>query len=1450
MYSPEEIVLSCAKYLRANERRLCASEKASEDGDSSSFSSAFTLGYMHRESSRKNRIFTIEPTKLSIILAKFEEFGLLINGVPQLTPVSSAQSIRTVSSLASLSSLASTFSTLSFFGWRKNENSGLDAKLHFQAELEYIYHVFRKLQRLKICSTKVNSHAQQDASPLLISLGIFGNLTHLDLQKLPPRYFTDWDALYKNLEYFVCRGGIVDLHDLFLETIGYAGPEATWPNLHSIDLSHNDLASLAVEPILSITACESLNLSYNLLLSVPPALTELFRLSNLDLSHNMISNLTGVDRILGNITVLNLSHNKLENLCGLHKLWALAIIDIRGNEVSDVGEVGRLAELPSIQEVYIEGNPLTLKSGYRTEIFSIFLAHELDILLDGTGPSFLEKRQLVTGTDPSVNQAPTYKGVSENSAPTEMPVLKTRKNRPNVRNRRYGKRVADINPDEDPTDSILWSPRTSVTSISEEPEEFVDEDALHQSITNFPSPNAEKPNVPKSPLPTRYKKLFVHRLAELEDTMHTGYSDPYNSTRGRQLHKDGQSLSPRSRSPASVRSSMSALTATHGNESFRKKIEALRNEAGSTWLKIYSEIQHPKTLEKKEMVVDTHDSKDDKLVVGSLPSMLTLVSMNKPASSTNESVDSNESILYDSLQNSPSIEPTKSEMVIDSTPSTPTSPSVESSAPQKATSDPPPEVKKLPDGIQYKVQVVEYSSRTRSKRFIRVPAEDRILIVSSTSLVEVDPKSLEIVCQRGFQGLLRVETKRVGKLMQHSVFRLEFKYRRYDNPTICDYYIADDAQAEKDLQSLLENIVRKNWEEGKGHEAYKQGKCLNCSWVGFLDLEDLRDKRDWRGVKKLSIGLSPASSESESDVREKEKRCPECSGTFLVEFFGREENEAAQSNETPAWAYTSSSQVTNIGSQDSHKQGFFDSWLVNPLGGLTNRCDTKSSKVVTEATSTLRQEIQPTVDEMEDLKKLEKVAGFSPSLPSYRRLTNAIRLHFQLNIIDDDAEKIISWIPASYIPQAPAPVVHSSMWSMMTSSVENMPKNLPTEKPIYIGLTNQSIYLLVPQNIPLPVSTSSIENNPAKHLKLVHVIPIPTIARIDVGPNRQALTVHLNSTSSNSKSASPLLPSNSLTFLIRDKLVCSDFLNILVETCYDHEVHLEDGKVKLVNHDIEGAVKNIRQQVLIHEVNPELSNVPNHHLAGVDPASGQEVVVDRVTFDFIKLYHLVALLMEPCSGSTTAAGDPSHYNIEAFTMIGTEQYIYMCKERHDVWPPARSDAVSGLSDSSTVQKSEGMWGRRKNSPSVAAQVEQYKRVEVAPTSWITHVEKVKSGMNMMLGKEKEGANAGCTATGWEVLVKITFHEPSTVAHPGVIKETEAEEVDPEAQEESVADVQKADQVNADLPDDSGEPAIDQIEPTKSPKPVTHFTWCILLSTESGADELINSLHDIRSAGQA
>jgi hypothetical protein len=99
------------------------------------------------------------------------------------------------------------------------------------------------------------------------------------------------------------------------------------------------------------------------------------------------------------ITALNLRANRLRSLAGIERLLSLERLDLRDNKLSDPTEIARLTNLPEIREIWVAGNPFVkTHPNYRVVIFNLFRrtpGYSEDIIIDGSGPGYTERKQLV-----------------------------------------------------------------------------------------------------------------------------------------------------------------------------------------------------------------------------------------------------------------------------------------------------------------------------------------------------------------------------------------------------------------------------------------------------------------------------------------------------------------------------------------------------------------------------------------------------------------------------------------------------------------------------------------------------------------------------------------------------------------------------------------------------------------------------------------------------------------------------------------------------------------------------------------------------------------------------------------------------------------------------------------------------------------------------------------------
>ncbi|GAA5965002.1 hypothetical protein JCM3765_004823 [Sporobolomyces pararoseus] len=287
-----------------------------------------------------------------------------------------------------------------------------------------------------------------------VPLSIFHSLTSLYLQDLDPRSFTGWDKISIGLKKLqIVRSGIEDVCELICdcvvedeqrslrkkngetlsqEFVGqirnkrtnttttqeavtsgcYPKPsKLAWSSLRHLSLHDNSLTFIPLEPLTHLTLLTSLDLSSNLLISVPPSLSQLPFLRSLNLRDNMIDNLHSLPTILGAVEVLNLSQNRLENLSGLDRLLALERLDLRENRVWECLEISRLSRLKNLKELWVERNPFSRgieqggEESWRIKCWSYFLEEraqdveeddeDLMIKIDGRGINGRSERKLV-----------------------------------------------------------------------------------------------------------------------------------------------------------------------------------------------------------------------------------------------------------------------------------------------------------------------------------------------------------------------------------------------------------------------------------------------------------------------------------------------------------------------------------------------------------------------------------------------------------------------------------------------------------------------------------------------------------------------------------------------------------------------------------------------------------------------------------------------------------------------------------------------------------------------------------------------------------------------------------------------------------------------------------------------------------------------------------------------
>ncbi|KAG9119175.1 hypothetical protein FRC07_005956 [Ceratobasidium sp. 392] len=575
------------------------------------------------------------------------------------------------------SSAMSTMSRLSLgAGWW-----GRAAPPPLDSEVKYIYSAFTKLPALSIKQTGLKLVAELAQDPLsdqVIPFDCFKNLQSFESVDVDPRAILGWDRLADGLRRLtIKRSGLEDVSDILIDAVvddplrreGKAAPkrrrshrpESTsrhnswrasqvpptvpedalpepdtqepqepsptlpphkWSRLRHLSLADNALTFFPTAPLANLTYLTHLDLSSNLLVAVPSGLGALYNLVSLNLSDNMIDSVLGIYTTLGSITNLDLSRNRLESLCGLERLGALERVDIRSNHVEESAEVGRLVALPNISNISVEGNPFTeIEDEYRARCFEYFLKDGKNVTLDGTPPSFYDRRSITVSApepppiEPAPAPSPNVVAVAAprppsvpraNPSPKITPIPSpappltaaavSPKPKPVVHHakprKRKPTRIVEL---DDPTgqsgESRDHSRAASVDMLSSSPGQ------MPSALSSSPSQMAEHPAKAlhqRHVLPSPIREETEPIVSPTPSTRPSGHRRQTSGSSLGGMGKGSKGAKRRARASASVyepAGNGGETSAVDDGEAFRRKMEALRAEVGDSWLKVLSQQQ-------------------------------------------------------------------------------------------------------------------------------------------------------------------------------------------------------------------------------------------------------------------------------------------------------------------------------------------------------------------------------------------------------------------------------------------------------------------------------------------------------------------------------------------------------------------------------------------------------------------------------------------------------------------------------------------------------------------------------------------------------------------------------------------------------------------------------------------------------------------------------------------
>lgn len=373
-------------------------------------------------------------------------------------------------------------------------------------------------------------------------------------------------------------------------------PASKWRFLKHLSLADNSLTSISVTSLAPLAnTLNSFDLSTNLFNEIPDCLASLTALRALNLSNCMISSLHSLLRNpLPAISALNLRSNRLQSLAGVERLFPLERLDLRDNNLTDPMELARLTGLPELREIWVAGNPLTrTHSNYRVTIFNLFRrtpGYTEDILIDGSGPGYRERQQLVDRVPEKANvpvmkpmpaaesspvvaakispvivqEEPKEPAILSKERPASTPVGKEVYSHSTRRKKASKRRIVDLSTSD--SSPIRTSPGATPNSGKK----------MTGATSGSDSNYGVSPDLSKPPPPA-----FNLSAAQLHGNPPLSKVDEHSG--------NGRPVLPTYSASEADLPTIENQDWNVSGELYRKKVEALRNEMGNGWLSVLSE---------------------------------------------------------------------------------------------------------------------------------------------------------------------------------------------------------------------------------------------------------------------------------------------------------------------------------------------------------------------------------------------------------------------------------------------------------------------------------------------------------------------------------------------------------------------------------------------------------------------------------------------------------------------------------------------------------------------------------------------------------------------------------------------------------------------------------------------------------------------------------------------
>ncbi|KAJ2456306.1 hypothetical protein EV183_000233 [Coemansia sp. RSA 2336] len=1311
---------------------------------------------------------------------------------------------------------------------RVNSSADSDTEDELQtAAWLLISRVFARATALRL-SAEAEEVAEEDA---LAVLTWFPKLEYLETRQIPRAALSFWSLWLPG------RLGCLKMEYAGLDLADMVGTdEQLWQRLLLLDLANNpglDLEPLRGPLTQQVPHLARLSLAQCKLESVPNMLSALYNLTWLDLSGNSIASVDDISLRLGNVVRLNLARNQLTEIAGIRRLWALEVLDVSENQLAEWSAVLTLRNLPLLRELNVHGNPFA-ENEHRAQIFSAFDHRDVGLLLDGRAPTSQERREMAKIPRVATQHHAGVPAAAEASAAKlrrpKVAIIEESADAGIDSDNAAGDHASDTDEASASPDKVLspaLSPLEKIPRVLRASELQAVAVASAHRRSNVDYSLLRAPSVSGISMKPRARGKRRATATTVNGGLSFGSGrGPHHRSTASNMHSMPSSFVSRPSSPVassvagSIRTGMSSL---RDPERYRRRVEMMRAEAGSSWLRAFAELQQQKHQPSQEPsslpaigeapLAETEDSsvssQDQPPVLSradtQLPSFLFPRRKNASALRKND------------LPRLPHYSPSDSqvEQVVEQAPpesivsaglSAVDNVSENGSAANSLDETESDKAEQVEDELQrllrgegvvtrienaavaqFKLLPIVETDGKRTRQLQRSETGRCTIFITESELIIADQAISD-----------RVQLKSLVRLRKCSRDKLvvDAKSDRLESPVWIEFATTDQA-----LVETLQAAVAAN--DGLEAQVYKQTECLRCNWRDYVDTEHAALDELVAGNLVVPVAVPPP-------------QCPSCNRRYMREFYAAHEDDTADAGATE----------------------------IRNLVGRTRKPRGPKARQSTAQQHT-QDNIKQIAEAQEAVVASQAELGAVAELTSmpFAQATNAVRLFLQLSVFAD-GERLLQWVPAGLVRQAaplaePMPAKAGGKWGLASilgsersESEEPSEEIVPDveEQAVFVALSSQSLYVFTP-TWDTVTGCIDAELQPESCLGLLCALPLKAIGRIDVGPNRQYLTLHsglLASVGSGRWDAAglprllaagaPAYPATGYTgeteprksgricsscvLMIRDRLTCSDVIDSLAEIGYETRAldagGIGSGRQRALNHDVEWAMHHLVQQVFLRpatfagvddadhalqQVRAELQRTQSGRTPGalVDAASGDDVIVDKVTYEFLKLYL--------CVGIATAQG------MRARTLVATPQFVYVVRERVDIWPPPVPDLrelyrhwqrvapptiVTSDPDTYDPQAvADGLARRsqassastaRASSPTECTAAEQLAAGAVHQYDCIEHIRPVADLRRITLAPtvlavrpSAESHVFGCSGAGWHAALRLDFATIDTTA---------------------------------------------------------------------------------------